>query len=116
MKNYIIPLIASVSLGAVAQLLLKKASVHLQQEDFLEKIKLILNSKFLWIGLTCYGLSMFFWLYVLSSLELSKAYPLVSLGYIATLLLGYFFLNEAITIQKISGIIAIMLGVYLLTK
>lgn len=53
------------------------------------------------IGLTCYGLSMFFWLYVLSQMELSKAYPLVSLGYVITLFLGYWLLGESINNYKI---------------
>ena len=47
-------------------------------------------------GLTCYGLSMIFWLYVLSQMELSKAYPMVSLGYVFAMLLGYFLLDESL--------------------
>ena len=49
-------------------------------------------------------------------MELSKAYPLVSLGYVFTLILGYFFLNETITISKVAGIFLIMIGVVVLAR
>lgn len=67
-------------------------------------------------GIVCYGLSLVFWLVVLSKLELSKAYPMVSLGYVFTLILGYWLLNEQLTITKIGGVIIIIIGVIIVTK
>ena len=52
----------------------------------------------------------------LSKLELSKAYPLVSLGYVFTLILGYFLLHESINNYKVFGIFFIILGVILIAK
>jgi len=108
----------SISLGSFAQFLLKigvnsiqKNSVNLNQV-----LKSTLVNTHIWLGLICYGLSMIFWLFVLSKMELSKAYPLVSIGYIFTLILGFFFLGETIDIIKISGITLIIIGVILLTK
>ena len=70
----------------------------------------------IWTGLFSYGMSVLLWFYVLSQMELSKAYPLVSIGYIITLFLGYFFLNEPITTTKVIGITLIIGGVFFLTK
>lgn len=111
---YIIALI-SILLGSIAQYLLKigMTSVNLDKKLIIKS--LVTNIPLLG-GISCYGLSMIFWLYVLSKLELSKAYPLVSLGYVFTLLLGYFLLHESVNNYKILGISLIILGVIFITK
>lgn len=118
MKTYLISLILSIGigLGAVAQLLLKKAALLGTATQAIEKFKQLTATPFLWGGLLCYGLSLVFWLDVLSKLELSRAYPLVSLGYIASLILGYFFLHESITLSKVIGITLIISGVYFIAR
>lgn len=115
---YIIALI-SILLGSVAQYLLKigMTSVNLdKKQDIIPIIKYLVTNIPLLGGISCYGLSMIFWLYVLSKLELSKAYPLVSLGYVFTLLLGYFLLHEPVNNYKILGVSLIILGVIFITK
>lgn len=115
---YIIALI-SILLGSIAQYLLKigMTSINLDKEqDITLIIKSLVTNIPLLGGISCYGLSMIFWLYVLSKLELSKAYPLVSLGYVFTLLLGYFLLHESVNNYKILGVAFIILGVIFITK
>lgn len=114
---YIIALI-SILLGSIAQYLLKigMTSISVENNKFMSIIKEVSNSIPLIGGIACYGLSMVFWLYVLSKLELSKAYPLVSLGYVFTLLLGYFLLHESINNYKVFGIVFIILGVIFIAK
>jgi len=67
-------------------------------------------------GMLFYGFSFILWFFVLSKMELSKAYPLISLGYVLTLVMGVFFLNESMSVAKITGIAFIMIGVFLLTR
>ena len=43
--------------------------------------------------------------------KLSILQPILSLNYALSIVLGFFFLGEAITMQKISGILIIMCGV-----
>lgn len=114
---YIIALI-SILLGSIAQYLLKTGmtSISLDNNKFIPIIKEAVTNFSLIGGIACYGLSMVFWLYVLSKLELSKAYPLVSLGYVFTLLLGYFLLHESINNYKVFGIVLIILGVIFIAK
>lgn len=111
---YIIALI-SILLGSIAQYLLKIGMTSINLDKKLILKSLVTNIPLLG-GISCYGLSMIFWLYVLSKLELSKAYPLVSLGYVFTLLLGYFLLHESVNNYKILGISLIILGVIFITK
>jgi len=115
--QYIVAL-TSIILGAVAQYFLKMGvtAVSEKSKNISEIIKSGIANLHLWSGLFCYGLSLLLWFYVLSKMELSKAYPLVSLGYVFTLILGYFFLNEAVTLPKIAGIVLIMVGVIVLTR
>lgn len=67
-------------------------------------------------GLFLYVLSSFVWFMVLSRVDLSVAYPALSLGYILILATGFFLLGEAITLPKLAGVILICLGVFLIFR
>lgn len=114
--RYIIALI-SIALGSLAQYFLKVGMSAMPSEGTaLEKCLYALSSAHVWAGLVCYGLSMVFWLYVLSMMELSKAYPLVSLGYVFTLIISYYWLGEGVNVWRIAGVACIMLGVLFIAK
>lgn len=66
------------------------------------------------LGLGLYLFSTVFFLKGLANGELSVLYPMVSTGYIWTLLWSRAFFSEAITGTKIGGIALILLGVVLL--
>lgn len=109
----------SILLGSIAQYFLKIAMSEitvLQRNSPFEIIVKLLSNLPLYAGLACYGLSMIFWLYVLKHIELSKAYPMVSIGYIFTLFIGNFFLDESIPPIRILGVIIICIGVLLISK
>lgn len=105
--------IISILLGSAAQLFLKKGTENLNfsTQEIMEVILACVVNVHLWFGILCYGLSLIFWIYVLSKMELGRAYPLVSMGYVFTLFLGHFFLGEEITHMKIIGVILIIIGV-----
>ena len=46
--------------------------------------------------------------------SLSVIQPFLSLNYVLSIIFGYFFLDEVITLNKIIGIIVIMVGVTLI--
>jgi drug/metabolite transporter (DMT)-like permease len=56
-----------------------------------------------------------FWLAVLSKWDLSLAYPLLSISYIASLFVGALFLGEQITLLRMIGVLVVVVGVVLLT-
>lgn len=114
--TYIIALI-SILLGSFAQYFLKVGMNAIDMgKDAMSVIKSVLSNQAVWGGLICYGLSMVFWLVVLSRLEMSKAYPLVSLGYIFAIVIGYFLLDESVNMMKILGVVAIVIGVVLIAR
>ncbi len=64
-------------------------------------------------GLALYALSALGWLFVLARLDVSIAYPFVGLGFIATMLLGCALFGEPLTLRKVLGTLAVVLGVWL---
>lgn len=48
--------------------------------------------------------------------EMSVLHPMLSSGFVGSLFLGSVFLKEAITLRKIVGILAILIGIFLLSS
>ena len=68
------------------------------------------------IGLGMFGVSFFFMAAALSRTDLTLAYPMMSgLVYIILLFVGFFIFKEKITVLRIMGIGAILLGITMLT-
>lgn len=72
------------------------------------------TSPMVWLGLVLYGASAVLWLWVLSRLDVSLAYPLVSLGFVVTMLLGVLWLGEPFSWVRVAGCTLIVIGVSLL--
>ncbi|HDH97702.1 MAG TPA: hypothetical protein ENF70_01015 [Deltaproteobacteria bacterium] len=53
---------------------------------------------------------------VLSRVDVSYAYPLLSVGYIVTAFARRFFFDEVLGLERWAGILIICLGVYLITR
>lgn len=107
----------SIVLGAVAQFCLKvgvsSISISYGIKDI---VAALFTNGYFFCGVVCYGVSLVLWLYVLSNLELSKAYPMVSLGYVCAVLLGYLALHEDINALRLLGLVLIMIGVFLIAR
>ncbi len=65
------------------------------------------------LGLTFYAVSMVLWLFTLSRVELSYAFPFVSLSYVAIVLAARFGLGEELPPHRFWGSVLIVLGVVL---
>ena len=119
MKNILL-ILSSVALNALAQLfirqgMLKIGSVSLKLEQLWNMCISFFSNLYLWGGMLCYAVSIILWMVVLSKVNVSLAYPFLSVGYIITAVMAYFFMNEPLTLQKCLGIAVICLGVIILT-
>jgi drug/metabolite transporter (DMT)-like permease len=76
----------------------------------------LLSNRYLWAGLCSYALSIGLWLAVLSKVQVSVAYPMLSIGYIIAAVLGSVFLQESLTSCRMLGIGVISLGVLLISS
>lgn len=79
-------------------------------ESFYSVIKLFL-SPYVLSGLFLYGLATVLWLFILTRVPLSVAYPIQSIAYILAAVGAYFVFGESITVYKIIGCTFIMIGV-----
>ncbi len=68
------------------------------------------------LGVLAYGLSSIFWLILLSRVDLSYAYPALSLGYVVVVLVSWLFLGEHISLMRWAGVIVICVGVWLVSR
>ena len=108
-------------LNAAAQLALKQGMRKIGYFDFrLENFGpvflAVITSPYIFAGLVCYVVSVVVWMLVLSRVEVSYAYPLLSIGYIVTAFAGWHFFNESIGVIRWTGIVVICLGVWLITR
>lgn len=78
------------------------------------RVKALLTNWHLAAGVAMYLLSSFFFLLGIRNGELTVLYPMVSLGYVWTLLWSKIFFGEAMSKNKIVGLILILLGVFCL--
>ena len=117
-----IPLIlTSVALNAVAQLLLKQGmlSVARFEQDLAGLTALLPRAAlnpFVIGGVGCYVLSFWLWLLVLARVEVSAAYPFLSIGFVIAAIAGYLLLNESLGLERILGIALICGGVILISR
>lgn len=109
----IIKIIFAVLLGAIGQIFFKLGSSSFK-DNIIDNILLFLTNKFLFFGLTFYGISTLIYVTSLQKVPLSLAYPLISIGYIFVLFFSYLFLGESLSISKILGTIIIIFGVCIL--
>lgn len=110
-----------VCLNAIAQLLLKAGTnavgaIHLTLDNwFATGLKLATQLPIVG-GLTCYVLSVVVWIIGLSRVDVTIAYPMLSLGYILNALGAWYFLGEIISVQRMVAICIILVGVALIAR
>lgn len=73
-------------------------------------------SPYILLGLGCYVTGFLIWLIVLAKAEISYAYPLISLGYVLTAVMGWWLLGEHVTWLRMAGILVTCLGVFLISQ
>jgi len=110
-----------VLLNAVAQLLLKAGVNHVGAFEFSRAniipigIKLATELPILG-GLTCYVFSVVVWILGLSRVDVSIAYPMLSLGYILNAIGAWWLFGESLNAQRMLGMGVIIVGVYILAR
>jgi multidrug transporter EmrE-like cation transporter len=113
-------LISSVLCGITGQLMLKRGmnqvgEVSLIKGNPIKTIFKMFTSRSVLIGVLIFGVSMVFWIFALSGLELSYAYPMVSISYVLIALGSKIFFKENVSLKRWISIIVICIGVILVS-
>ncbi|MGV8996770.1 MAG: EamA family transporter [Parvibaculaceae bacterium] len=117
-----LPLIfTGVFLNAIAQLALKAGMRQIGHFEFTPAVLWhmawrIGTNPYVLGGLTCYVVSVVFWLLALSRVDVGFAYPMLSVGYILAAVAAYYMFGEPLTTIRIAGIAVIMVGVFMIAR
>jgi len=119
--KYIPFILFTVMTNAAAQLMLKQGMMTLGPISFeganpIIRMLQIVFSPWVFAGLLTFVISMASHLYVLSKVELSFAYPFLSLAYVAVAVFAYFVFREDINAWRIAGIAFICVGTVLIAQ
>lgn len=114
-------ILTGIFLNAIAQLLLKKGTnaigaIHLTAENWFSIGMQLATQLPIIGGLTCYVVSVLVWIIGLSRVDVTIAYPLLSIGYIVNAIGAWYFLGEMMSLQRMLAIGVIIIGVALLVK
>lgn len=110
-----------VLLNAAAQLLLKAGTNAVGHFEFSAQNIVPIGMKLAFEphiagGVACYVVSLVVWIMGLSRIEVSIAYPMLSIGYVLNAAAAWYLFGESLTAQKLLGIAFIVAGVFLVAR
>ena len=110
-----------VLLNAAAQLLLKAGTNAVGQFEFSVQNLVPVGTKLalephIAGGVACYVVSLVVWIMGLSRIQVSIAYPMLSIGYVLNAAAAWYLFGESLTAQKLLGIAFIVAGVFLVAR
>ncbi len=119
LKNLLL-IIMTVMINTTGQFVIKtgvnrigKISIR---EDFFGTILKAFTSWIIIGGFGLYFLSAIIWIIILSRVELSWAFPILSLSYVITVLISPLLLHETFSPQRLLGTLVICVGVFLVSR
>ena len=106
-----------VLLNALGQLLLKAGTNAVGRFEFVSDNLVPVAARFAFVphilaGIACYAVRLVIWIMGLSRIEVSVAYPLLSLGYVINAAAAWYLFGESLSLMRIAGIGFIIVGVY----
>ena len=110
-----------VLLNATAQLLLKAGTNAVGRFEFaahniVPVATRVAFEPHIMAGMLCYAVSLVVWIMGLSRVEVSVAYPLLSLGYVINAVGAWYLFGESVGAMRVAGIGFIIVGVYLIAR
>ncbi|OGA26842.1 MAG: 4-amino-4-deoxy-L-arabinose transferase [Betaproteobacteria bacterium RIFCSPLOWO2_02_FULL_65_24] len=112
---------AGVLLNALAQLLLKAGTNAVGEFEFTAANVLPVGMKLAFEphiigGVACYVVSLVVWIMGLSRVEVSVAYPMLSIGYLINAVAAWYLFGESVNALRLTGIGFIIVGVFLVAR
>jgi multidrug transporter EmrE-like cation transporter len=111
MTAYILLFFAIIT--AVAGQLLLKHGMSMRPNFNMSSVLELPRDPYIMGGVFSYGISTLLYFNVLSKLELSLAYPSISLGYVLVILMSKILFNENVSWVRWTAIFVICFGVFL---
>ena len=114
-------LMTGVLLNAGAQLLLKAGTnalgvLTLTRDSWADTVFRMATQGYFALGIGCYVVSVIVWIFGLSRVPVSMAYPLLSVGYVVNAVAAHFLFGESVSTTRWLGIGFIVIGVTLVAR
>ena len=119
--KYLPFILFTVFTNAAAQVMLKQGMSSMgalgdASDAIIIRVFQVIFNPWVFVGLATFVISMASHLYVLSKVELSFAYPFLSLAYVAVAIFAYFVFQEDLNAWRIAGIAFICVGTVLIAQ
>jgi undecaprenyl phosphate-alpha-L-ara4N flippase subunit ArnE len=107
----------AVMLLTLAQVLQKLAVAGLAQGVAMRELLVtVLRRPAMWAAVACLGSGMIAWLLVLDTMDVSKAFPYLSIGQVLVLLVARYYFHERISPVRWAGALMIFAGISLVAQ
>jgi len=121
MHKYIPLILAVVTTNAISQLLLKHGMNGIGKFDFssgslLRMLPVVALNPYVISGLAVLVFSMGLHLMALSRVDISYAYPFLSVSYVLVLFASYYFFGETVNVSRVAGVSLICLGTFFVAR
>ena len=119
LKDFLL-LFCNVLFTVTGQLLLKHGMLQVGRVEgasrVIHKLMQAFMNPFVIAGIATYGFTTMIWLVILSRVKLSVAYPIISLGYVMSILFSWILFKESVPRIRVLGAVVICIGVYLVAS
>jgi multidrug transporter EmrE-like cation transporter len=116
----ILTVVVSVVFSSFAHVFLSKGAsgLSLENEDLLSLggYVRIFGDQWIVLGVVFHILALVLWVLALNKVEITVAYPFLSLGYVLVSLMAYFWLGESLDLNKIIGMMMIVVGIVFISR
>lgn len=121
MIGNILVLILSISISSAAHVLLKKGMIvhginSTNIDNLFSLIYSLITNPWIIGGMFLHVSALGIWLWALSKVDISFAYPFLGLGYVLVSAMAYLWLGEEINSIRTLGMVIIIIGIFVLAK
>lgn len=115
-------IITSILMSSTAHVVLKKGMTSLEQSygsqshSFIDTAWITATNVWILGGMTLHVGALVVWLWALSRVDITFAYPFLALGYVLVSLMAWFWLGETLTQTRIAGMVIIIVGIIVLSR
>lgn len=121
MLNNIIILLSSILMSSTAHIFLKKGMMThalnaIKSDGIISLVWTVGTNPWVMGGMFLHVSALVVWLWALSKVDISFAYPFLALGYVLVSAMAWLWLGEELNQVKIIGMIVIIIGILILAK
>jgi multidrug transporter EmrE-like cation transporter len=117
----ILIILGSIMMSSTAHVLLKKGAISIaalgaSNQSLLTNILVTATNPWVLAGMSLHVSALAVWMWALSRVDISFAYPFLAVGYVFVSLMAWQWLGENLTVTRISGMAIIIIGIVVLSR